>query len=179
MSSVSGALFRREKPVQPRYEMRPDRRPDTTPARASQRPAGLKAPWHRPVLGVSRKRGVSVSARPVSSASSAGSVFRRETTGKEDTMSQTKSRPALTITDGALKAVIWKNEREGKCPVFSVTFSQTYRGEDGRFHDRRSFAGADLLRLARLAGRAYDAARAASQHEPAQDLDPGNSAARS
>lgn len=70
-------------------------------------------------------------------------------------MSQTKSRPAVTLTDGSLKAAIWKNERDGKRPVYNVTFSQTYKGEDGRHYDRRSFSGANLLRLSRLADQAY------------------------
>ena len=65
-------------------------------------------------------------------------------------------KPALELTDGAMKAVIWKNEREGKLPWYNVTFAQSYKGADGHYHDRRSFTGVELRRLSRLAERAYE-----------------------
>ena len=67
-----------------------------------------------------------------------------------------KVKPALELTDGSMRAVIWKNEREGKMPWYNVTFAQSYKGEDGRYHDRRSFTGIELFKLSRLALRAYD-----------------------
>ena len=38
-----------------------------------------------------------------------------------------KVKPALELTDGSMRAVIWKNEREGKMPWYNVTFAQSYK----------------------------------------------------
>ena len=67
---------------------------------------------------------------------------------------ETKTRPVETLRDGAIKAAIWKNESENG-PFFSVTFARTYKnGEE--LKDTDSFSGSELLRLARLAEKAYD-----------------------
>lgn len=70
---------------------------------------------------------------------------------------QTKTRPVETLRDGAIKAAIWKNESENG-PFFAVTFARTYRNGDGELHDTDSFSGSQLLRLARIADKAYDRA---------------------
>lgn len=70
-----------------------------------------------------------------------------------------KNRPAATLTDGLLKAAIWRNENE-KGAYYSVTFSRSFKGKDGRYTDTASFAGSELLRLSKLAERAYDYAQA-------------------
>ena len=84
--------------------------------------------------------------------------------------SETKQRPVETLRDGAIKASIWRNEGE-KGAFFAVTFARTYE-KDGNLQDTNSFSGVDLLRLARLADKAYDragkltrAARAADETE--------------
>jgi len=91
------------------------------------------------------------------------------------TKKTTKQRPVETIRDGALKAAIWKNESENG-PFFAVTFSRTYKNGNGELHDTDSYSGAQLLRLARLAEKAYDrtakltkAARAETEHEDEGD----------
>lgn len=68
---------------------------------------------------------------------------------------QTKTRPVETLRDGAIKAAIWKNESENGA-FHGVTFSRTYKNGSGELNDTNSFSGTQLLRLARLAEKAYD-----------------------
>lgn len=70
---------------------------------------------------------------------------------------QTKQRPVETLRDGAIKAAIWKNESENGA-FFAVTFARTYKNGGGDLKDTDSFSGSQLLRLARLADKAYDRA---------------------
>ena len=65
--------------------------------------------------------------------------------------------PENTFRDGNLKATIWKNFGE-KGNFYTVTLTRTYKDEDGNYHDSNSFSGSELLKLAHLANRAYDAA---------------------
>jgi len=74
-------------------------------------------------------------------------------------MTTTNNKPVLTISDGALKASIWRNEAE-KGAFYSVTFARRYKRADGNFADTHSYSGAELLRLAKLAERAYENAHA-------------------
>jgi len=66
-----------------------------------------------------------------------------------------KQRPVETIRDGAIKAAIWKNESENGA-FFAVTFARTFKNGDGELRDTDSFSGSQLLRLARLADKAYE-----------------------
>ncbi len=68
---------------------------------------------------------------------------------------KTNSKPLETIRDGALKATIWKNQGE-KGPFYSVRITRTYTDDQGNYHDSDSFSGSEILRVARLAGKAYD-----------------------
>jgi hypothetical protein len=68
-----------------------------------------------------------------------------------------KQRPVETLRDGAIKAAIWKNDSENGA-FHGVTFSRTYRSGSGDLQDTNSFSGTQLLRLARLAEKAYDRA---------------------
>ena len=70
-------------------------------------------------------------------------------------MSNTKNQPEVTLRDGAIKATIWKNEGENGV-FFSVEFSRTYSDEKGNPKDTSSFSGSQLLKLARIAQKAYD-----------------------
>ena len=70
---------------------------------------------------------------------------------------ETKQRPVESLRDGAIKASIWRNESENGA-FFAVTFARTYKDKDGNLQDTDSFSGAELLRLARLADKAYDRA---------------------
>lgn len=62
--------------------------------------------------------------------------------------------PIDTIRDGNIKAAIWQNEGQNGV-FFSVSFARTYeKGDD--LKDTNSFSGADLLKIAHLAPKAYD-----------------------
>lgn len=67
----------------------------------------------------------------------------------------TNSKPVETIRDGAIKASIWRNQGE-KGPFYSVRITRTYTDEAGTYHDSDRFSGSELLRVARIAGKAYD-----------------------
>ena len=79
----------------------------------------------------------------------------------------TTNRPVEQLRDGALKAAIFRNEGE-KGPFFSVRFTRTYTDGNGTFHDSTSFSGTELLKLAHLAGQAYDRANALRAAETAK-----------
>ena len=63
--------------------------------------------------------------------------------------------PIDTIRDGRLKATIWKNQNESGA-FYSVNLTRSYQDETEKWHNSDSFSGTELLRIARLAGRAYD-----------------------
>ena len=65
------------------------------------------------------------------------------------------NKPTETLRDGSLKATIWRNETD-KGAFFRVNFSRGYRDDAGNWQDSDSFSGSELLRLARLASKAYD-----------------------
>lgn len=70
---------------------------------------------------------------------------------------KTNPQPAKSLRDADIKAAIWKNESENG-PFPSVTFGRTYTDDKtGEVKDSDSFSGSQLLRLARLADKAYDA----------------------
>jgi hypothetical protein len=94
-----------------------------------------------------------------------GTAFNR----KETTMSKkTKTRPVETLRDGAIKAAIWRNESENG-DFFSVTFARTYKDSQGDLQDTDSFSGTQLLRLARLAEKAYDRTAKLTKEARAKD----------
>jgi len=66
--------------------------------------------------------------------------------------------PAETIRDGAIKATIWANSGE-KGTFYSVEINRTYKDAGDQYQDATSFTGTDLLKVSRLAGRAYDRVR--------------------
>ena len=80
---------------------------------------------------------------------------------------ETKTRPVETLRDGAIKAALWKNESENGA-FFAVTFARTYKnGEE--LKDTDSFSGVQLLRLARLAEKAYDRTNKLTKAERLKD----------
>ena len=70
-------------------------------------------------------------------------------------MTTQKTKPALTIRDRNLKATIWKNTGE-KGEFYTVQFTRSYRDDQGNYHDSDSYSGSELLRISRLAQKAYD-----------------------
>jgi hypothetical protein len=85
---------------------------------------------------------------------------------------QTKTRPVETLRDGAIKAAIWRNESENG-DFFAVTFARTYKDGEGELRDTDSYSGAQLLRLARLAEKAYDRAAKLTKEARAKDDENG------
>ena len=72
-------------------------------------------------------------------------------------MTETR-KPADTIRDHEMKITIWCNEyvKDGRARSFySCDPDISYR-KDGQWHDGGSYSKEDLLRLKRLAGKAYD-----------------------
>ena len=68
------------------------------------------------------------------------------------------NRPAAVFRDGAIKASVWRNKSD-RTPgghFYSVRLTRTYKDATGQFQDSDRFTDTELLRLARLAGRAYD-----------------------
>lgn len=63
-------------------------------------------------------------------------------------------KPDETLRDGALKAVIWRNEGENGA-FFSVTLAKTYKDDRGQYQDTHSFSAGDLLRVSELSRQAY------------------------
>ena len=83
-------------------------------------------------------------------------------------MTTTANKPVDRIRDGSLKATIWENEGP-KGTFYSVEFSRTYQDEHGQYKDSRSFSGAELLRISRLAVKAYDRVSALRQSQDGQE----------
>ena len=69
---------------------------------------------------------------------------------------ETKILPVDIVRDGALKATIWRNEHEKNGAFYSVNLARIYKDNEGKYHDTDSMSGTQLLRLARLAEKAYD-----------------------
>ena len=71
--------------------------------------------------------------------------------------STTTNKPALSLRDGSLKATIWANEMPKGGLRYSVEFSRSYTDEAGNWHDAPYFSNGEILRVAHLATKAYDA----------------------
>lgn len=67
-----------------------------------------------------------------------------------------KKHPVKKIHDGLLVTSIWKNPTE-KGHFYSATIKNAYVDNEDNFHDSNNFNDGDLLRLARLANKTYDA----------------------
>ncbi|TWU00472.1 hypothetical protein Pla108_14230 [Botrimarina colliarenosi] len=69
----------------------------------------------------------------------------------------TNNKPFATLRDGAIKATVWSNPTEEGRVRYSVDISRSYTDKDGNWHDTHYFGRNELLRVAHLAGKAYDA----------------------
>lgn len=86
-------------------------------------------------------------------------------------MTTTSNKPTATIRDGAIKATIWRNKGE-KGDFHSVRFTRTWKDDQGSYHDSDSFTGAELLRVAHVATKAYEQLASLRQTPDGQDADP-------
>jgi len=66
----------------------------------------------------------------------------------------TNQKPAAKLRDGAITATLWKKQGEHGV-FFNTTIARTYKEGDA-FKETNSYGGAELLRLSRLAAKAYD-----------------------
>lgn len=82
---------------------------------------------------------------------------------------QSKPRPVEKIRAYPVTAAIWKNESENGT-FFSVTFSRSYKGDDG-YHDVDSYSGTQLLQLAYVASQAYARVEALTQQARAGEAE--------
>ncbi len=69
------------------------------------------------------------------------------------------NKPVRTLTDGGLRAAIWRKESKNG-DFYAVTFSRRYKRGEGEFDTSYSFSGSELLRLAKMAEQAYCDAQA-------------------
>lgn len=83
------------------------------------------------------------------------------------------SNEPKTIRDGSLKATIWENTGENG-PFVSVELAKTYKDRNGDLQDGHSFSVNDLLKIGRLADKAYDRGREL-QHELRREQQPAQS----
>ncbi len=66
------------------------------------------------------------------------------------------NKPADSIRDGRLKATIWRNESENGT-FYSTDFVRSYKDSNDDWKDvSGGFSGAELLRVSRLAEKAYE-----------------------
>lgn len=67
------------------------------------------------------------------------------------------NKPLATVRDGAIKATIWTNPTDKGGVRYSVEISRSYTDANGKWHDTHYFGRNELLRVAHLAAKAYDA----------------------
>ncbi|QDV71876.1 hypothetical protein [Botrimarina mediterranea] len=67
------------------------------------------------------------------------------------------NKPLATVRDGAIKATIWTNPTDKGGVRYSVEISRSYTDAQGKWHDTHYFGRNELLRVAHLAAKAYDA----------------------
>ncbi|TWT95416.1 hypothetical protein Pla108_35640 [Botrimarina colliarenosi] len=79
------------------------------------------------------------------------------------------NKPLATVRDGAIKATIWTNPTDKGGVRYSVEISRSYTDADGKWHDTHYFGRNELLRVAHLAGKAYDAIAIAAAGDNSED----------
>jgi hypothetical protein len=68
------------------------------------------------------------------------------------------NRPVHTIRYGAVRAAIWRNivdNGNASLPMYSVTFSRSYKDGENNWRDSTSFGIDDLLLVAKVADDAH------------------------
>ncbi|TWT36621.1 hypothetical protein KOR34_15270 [Posidoniimonas corsicana] len=76
------------------------------------------------------------------------------------------NQPFATLRDGALKATIWANTTDEGRTRYSITLTRSYTDADGNWHDTNYLNRSELLRVAHLASKAFDAVGEAYAAEP-------------
>jgi hypothetical protein len=81
----------------------------------------------------------------------------------------TNKKPLATVRDGAIKATIWTNPTDKGGVRYSVDIIRSYTDADGKWHDTHYFGRNELLRVAHLAAKAYDAIAIAAAGDNSED----------
>ena len=71
-------------------------------------------------------------------------------------MTTEKRQPIKKLRDGLLESAIWKNPTE-KGHFYSATINNSYVDDNEQFHSSNNYSDTELLQLARLANKTYDA----------------------
>ena len=66
-----------------------------------------------------------------------------------------KVQPVHAIRLRNVRAAIWVEPDRGRCTYLNVTFSRSYRDQEGNWHTTESFGRDDLLLLAKVADLAH------------------------
>lgn len=77
-------------------------------------------------------------------------------TDRENGNADNQKRP-VNVTDGNIKAAIWRNETE-KGVMHNTKLTRSYQDGNGNWQEANSFPSKDLLRVAEVARKAYDRA---------------------
>jgi len=80
-------------------------------------------------------------------------VFRQN--DQQSQAPNNRDRPGDVLRDGALKAVIWRNQG-AQGDYYTTRLSKTYTDRNGNFQDGQSFSKSDLPKLGILATKAYE-----------------------
>jgi hypothetical protein len=81
-------------------------------------------------------------------------------------MTNPTNQPHATLRDGALKATIWANPTDEGRTRYSITLTRSYTDAEGKWHDTNYLSRNELLRVAHLAHKAFDAIAEAYAAEP-------------
>lgn len=90
-------------------------------------------------------------------------------------MTKQTNQPHATLRDGALKATIWANSTDEGRMRYSITLTRSYTDAEGKWHDTNYLSRNELLRVARLAHKAYDTVGEAYAAEPSPNGEEGGS----
>lgn len=74
---------------------------------------------------------------------------------QEQDQTQSKNAPIDVLRDGALRAAIFKNERENGVN-YSIEPGRLYTDAEGQYRESKTFSGSEPLRLAKLMEKAYE-----------------------
>ncbi|MEW7006733.1 hypothetical protein [Lentilitoribacter sp. EG35] len=74
----------------------------------------------------------------------------------ENSNGNKKAQPVERINDGSVNAKIWRNHSKDGKPFYNVTFARTYtHPQTGQPAETYAFSGTDVLKIQRLAEKAY------------------------
>lgn len=81
-----------------------------------------------------------------------------QSTSSADKPNKAVNRPAHTIRYGAVRAAIWRNvvdNGNASRPMYSATFTRSYKDDQNNWKESSSFGLDDLLLLAKAADEAH------------------------